>query len=116
MAAGFRQISNTVTERKDEILANTRQLHIEQSDAHLQILSGQQDLQHNLQRLSQNISDSLQSNEVRTAIEMEKLFRKHQTAAQALMNAMAERSNDSMLVQIQHLVSNANLPCDIRVN
>jgi hypothetical protein len=83
-------------------------------NAQLQVLSGQQDLNHNLTRLSNSILDAQQINEMRTSLMMERLFREQQMAAQALANAIVSKSHDSMFAQITQLVSVASPQCSTK--
>lgn len=110
MTTGFRQLAESLTGGKDELLANITRLQHDQETAlrnsQLKVLAGQEDLQRNLDRLSENFSGALRDNEVQTASKMEKLLREHQAASQALVAATAQTNHDSMLVQIQQLVSN----------
>lgn len=110
MTTGFRQLAESLTGGKDELLANITQLQHDQETAlrnsQLKVLAGQEDLQRNLDRLSENFSDTLRDNEMQTASKMEKLLREHQAASQTLVAATAQTTHDAMLAQIQQLVSN----------
>ena len=109
MTDGFRQLADILAEDKEDLLTRVQQLCGEQGNAmdnsKLQILAGQQDLQRNLDRLSDNFSDAMHSNDMRTAHAMEKLLREQQAALQALMNTTSSQSRDCMVARIQELVS-----------
>jgi hypothetical protein len=109
MSAGYQTLADTFTAGKEELVASTKllcgQKELARHNAQLQILTGQQDLQRNVERMGHTLLDTLQNHKSDTASKMEKLFREHQMAAQALANATVNESHEFVRLQIQNLVS-----------
>jgi hypothetical protein len=73
--------------------------------SHLDLLSGQQDLAENLNRVSQNILGAQGESETQLAMRMESVLLEQQRATTALLKAGVKDANAPMVAQLHLLVS-----------
>ena len=113
MASGFRDLYDTVQESEDKILEQLQQLILDQGSAYqesqLNVLVGQQDLSHTLERISQNIRDALGNSEDTTASTMRRLLAEQYQATQNLLTAVSQNHSNAVVFQLQKLVSHEQL-------